>query len=61
MTRTSKEGVNVFNIAQINTTQPPDWAPTPEQIAQIKRALKNEAYPPAGRSGVGPVTRQVAA
>jgi hypothetical protein len=46
------------NVARADSQQPPDWAPTPEQIEQIKAALENEAYPPAGRTGVGYVARR---
>ena len=49
-----------MNVAVTNTTQPADWKPIPEQIAQVLRALKNEAYPPAGRRGVGPVVSRSA-
>lgn len=35
------------DIAQINTTQPPDWTPTPEQL---EGAGRNETYPAAGRT-----------
>ncbi|MFC7533060.1 hypothetical protein [Actinoplanes sp. GCM10030250] len=38
--------------------QPPDWHPTREEIEQIKRALRDEAYPPAGRIGLGTVVRR---
>ncbi len=47
-----------MNIAEANTNRR-DWQPTREQVAQIMRALRNEAYPPAGRSGVGTVLRRV--
>lgn len=47
-----------MNVQQTNTNRPPDWNPTPEQIAQVLRAVRNEAYPPAGRTGVGPVARR---
>jgi 2-keto-3-deoxy-L-rhamnonate aldolase RhmA len=50
----------VFNVQQVNSQQPPDWSPTREEIEQVKQAVKNEAYPPAGRSGVGPVARRAA-
>ncbi len=47
-----------MNIAEVNTNQPRDWAPSPEQIQRVLRALRNEAYPPAGRTGVGTVLRR---
>jgi 2-keto-3-deoxy-L-rhamnonate aldolase RhmA len=50
----------MLNVAAVNSQQPPDWAPTRAEIEQIKRAVANEAYPPAGRSGVGPVARRAA-
>jgi|tagenome__1003787_1003787.scaffolds.fasta_scaffold20040959_1 hypothetical protein len=48
------------NVARADSQQPPDWTLTPEQIEQIKAALENEAYPPAGRTGVGCVVRRPA-
>lgn len=48
----------MFNIASVNAQQPPDWNPSREQIQQIKEAVRNEAYPPAGRTGVGTVLRR---
>jgi hypothetical protein len=41
----------VYDVAQVNTTQPPDWMPTAEQKA---RAGRNQAYPSAGRAVVLP-------
>jgi hypothetical protein len=49
----------MFNIAEANVNPPRDWAPTREQIDRVLKALRNEAYPPAGRSGVGTVLRRV--
>lgn len=46
-----------MNIAEANTNQPRDWAPSPDQVRQVLRALRNEAYPLAGRCGVGTVLR----
>lgn len=40
----------MYDVAQVNRTQPPDWAPTAEQVG---RALRNDAYPSAGRVAVG--------
>ncbi|MBB2947713.1 hypothetical protein FB565_007484 [Actinoplanes lutulentus] len=37
----------MHDVAQINTTQPPDWTPTSEQRQQ---AIRNEAYPESGRA-----------
>ncbi|MEU4689166.1 hypothetical protein [Actinoplanes sp. NPDC023714] len=41
----------MHDVAQINTTQPRDWAPTPEQV---ERAVLNPAYPRTGK--VSPAT-----
>ncbi|WP_229075793.1 hypothetical protein [Actinoplanes sp. DH11] len=40
------------DVARINATQPPDWAPTPEQLRQ---AGQNAAYPTDGRFQNGKV------
>jgi hypothetical protein len=43
----------------VNRHQPPTvWNPSPGEIARMKQALLNEAYPPAGRTGVGTVLRR---
>jgi hypothetical protein len=36
----------VYDVAQVNRTQPADWTPTAEQRQQARR---NDAYPAAGR------------
>ncbi|WP_160165944.1 hypothetical protein [Actinoplanes sp. OR16] len=36
----------MHDVAQINATQPRDWAPTPEQVEQ---AVRNQAYPETGK------------
>ncbi|MFC4070508.1 hypothetical protein [Actinoplanes subglobosus] len=36
----------MHDVAEINTSQPGDWTPTPEQV---RHARRNDAYPPAGR------------
>jgi hypothetical protein len=48
----------VTNVQGANVTQPRDWNPSPEVIAQLQAALNREAYPPAQRSGVGTVVRR---
>lgn len=48
----------MLNVAAVNSQQPPDWAPTRAEIEQIKKALNDEAYPPAGRTCVGTVLRR---
>ena len=45
------------NVQQMNRTQPPDWNPDPQTLARLRTAVNREAYPPAQRSGVGPVAR----
>jgi hypothetical protein len=40
--------------------QPPAWQPTREEIEQIKRALRDEAHPPAARTDVGAAVRRAA-
>jgi hypothetical protein len=45
------------DVTEADRQQPPDWAPTRDEIERIKNALLNEAYPPGGRNGVGTVVR----
>ena len=39
----------MYDVARVNTTQPPDWAPT---VEQKELAGRNEAYPLAGRAAM---------
>ncbi|BAL89921.1 hypothetical protein AMIS_47010 [Actinoplanes missouriensis 431] len=39
------------DVAQVNTTQPADWAPSAEQT---QRAELNRPYPPHGRTAPRP-------
>lgn len=46
-----------MNVQQTNLNQPKPWIPSPVTVEQILAAVQREAYPPAGRSGVGPAAR----
>lgn len=46
------------NVSAANVNQPKPWNPTPVTVEQILAAVQREAYPPAGRSGVGTVLRR---
>jgi hypothetical protein len=49
----------MLNVAKVDRTRGSDWY-TPAQLARIA-AVRNEGYPPAGRSGVAAVVRKVRA
>lgn len=44
------------NVAAANDRNPGGF--TPDEIARIRRAVANEAYPPQGRVGFGTVVRR---
>lgn len=46
------------NVAEMNRTRPPDFPYTPAELARIARGVRNEAYPPQGRHGVGAAVRR---
>lgn len=48
------------NVAQTNRSRGADWY-TATDLAAIMRAVKNEGYPPQGRTGVGTVARRTTA
>lgn len=52
------EGEPPMNVAAANVNQPRPWVPSPVTVQQILAAVQREAYPPAGRSGVGTVLRR---
>jgi hypothetical protein len=47
----------VFNVQEANQTQPADWNPSPQVLAQLRAAVNREPYPPRQRTGVGAVAR----
>jgi hypothetical protein len=46
----------VTNVAHVNDRNPGGF--TAADIARIREAVRNEAYPPQGRAGVGTVVRR---
>jgi hypothetical protein len=48
----------VTTITVTTNVQPARWQPTELEKTQVLAALRNEAYPPAARWGVGPATRK---
>lgn len=51
----------MLNVQEENGTQPPDWAPRPEQVRRALQTLKNAAYPHTGRTGIGAALRKAPA
>ena len=47
-----------MNVQQLNQTRPADWPYTEAEMRQVRAAVQREAYPPAGRSGVGAAIRR---
>lgn len=45
------------NVAKANL-QYPGFPYTPTELAQIAAAVRNEGYPPQGRTGIGTVLRK---
>lgn len=45
------------NIAEANHSRGADWY-SPAELAAIMQAVRNEAYPPQGRTGIGTVLRK---
>jgi hypothetical protein len=50
----------VTNVAETNRDRRADFPYTDAELAAIKAAVRNEAYPPQGRRGVGTVIRRPA-
>jgi hypothetical protein len=48
----------VLNVAQTDRTRGSDFPYTAAELRQIARAVRNEGYPPQGRTGVGTVVRR---
>ncbi|MFI5895646.1 hypothetical protein ACIA5D_36680 [Actinoplanes sp. NPDC051513] len=46
------------NVAATDRTRPADWPYTEQEMRQVRDAVQREAYPPAGRTGVGSVLRR---
>lgn len=45
-----------MTILEVDRTQPADWHPTRETLAQLRTVVNREAYPPAQRSGAAAAT-----
>lgn len=48
----------MLNVATVNAARGTDFPYTDAQLRQIAQAVRNEAYPPQGRHGVGAAIRK---
>lgn len=47
-----------MNVAATDRNRSTDWPYSDLEMQQIKTAVQREAYPPAGRTGVGTVVKR---